>query len=126
MVTGPSALVRVEGLDKTYPTGVRALGGVSFSVEPGEFVGILGPSGAGKTTLFRCLTGLTRPDSGSVAIHGRDICHLGGRELRAARREVAMIFQQFNLLPVLSALENVELPLLLTRIVCVSAPLLHR
>ena len=107
MATGPSALVRVEGLDKTYPTGVRALAGVSFSVEPGEFVGILGPSGAGKTTLFRCLTGLTRPDSGSVAIHGRDICHLGGRELRAARREVAMIFQQFNLIRRLTAIENV-------------------
>jgi phosphonate transport system ATP-binding protein len=106
-MTGPPALVRVEGLDKTYPTGVRALAGVSFSVEPGEFVGILGPSGAGKTTLFRCLTGLTRPDGGSVAIHGRDICHLGGRELRAARREVAMIFQQFNLIRRLTAIENV-------------------
>jgi phosphonate transport system ATP-binding protein len=103
----PPALVRVEGLTKTYPGGVRALAGVSFAVRPGEFVGILGPSGAGKTTLFRCLTGLARPDSGSVEIHGQDICRLGGRDLRAARREVAMIFQQFNLIRRLSGIENV-------------------
>jgi phosphonate transport system ATP-binding protein len=80
---------------------------VSFTVEPGEFIGILGPSGAGKTTLFRCITGLARPDSGSVEIHGQDICRLGGRDLRAARREVAMIFQQFNLIRRLSGIENV-------------------
>jgi phosphonate transport system ATP-binding protein len=104
---GPDALVRVEGLTKTYPGDVRALAGVSFAVRPGEFVGILGPSGAGKTTLFRCLTGLARPDSGSVEIHGQDICRLGGRDLRAARREVAMIFQQFNLIRRLSGIENV-------------------
>ncbi len=106
-VAGPRALVRVEGLTKTYPGGVRALASVSFTVQPGEFIGILGPSGAGKTTLFRCLTGLARPDSGSVEVHGRDICHLRGRDLRAARREVAMIFQQFNLVRRLRGIENV-------------------
>lgn len=103
----PRAPVRVEGVSKIFPGGVRALVDVSFRVEPGEFVGILGPSGAGKTTLFRCLTGLARPDQGSVEIHGRDICRLGGRDLRAARREVAMIFQQFNLIRRLSSMENV-------------------
>jgi len=110
-------LVRVDAVTKTYPTGVRALARVSFSVEPGEFVVLLGPSGAGKTTLFRCLTGLTRPDSGAVEIHGRDICRLGGRDLRTTRREVAMIFQQFNLIRRLTATQNVlagRLPLLPT------------
>ena len=100
-------LVRVAGLVKAYPGGVAALREVSFEVAPGEFVGILGPSGAGKTTLFRCLTGLIRPDRGVIEIHGRDICRLGGRDLRTARREVAMIFQQFNLIRRLSGIENV-------------------
>jgi phosphonate transport system ATP-binding protein len=107
VVSAPDPIVRVEGLAKTFPGGVQALAGVSFAVASGEFVGILGPSGAGKTTLFRCLTGLARPDRGSVEIHGRDICRLGGRDLRAARREVAMIFQQFNLIRRLSGIENV-------------------
>jgi phosphonate transport system ATP-binding protein len=97
----------VAGLAKTYPGGVEALREVSFQVAPGEFVGILGPSGAGKTTLFRCLTGLIRPDRGVIEIHGRDICRLDGRDLRTARREVAMIFQQFNLIRRLSGIENV-------------------
>ena len=100
-------LVRVAGLAKTYAGGVEALREVSFEVAAGEFVGILGPSGAGKTTLFRCLTGLVRPDRGVIEIHGRDICRLGGRDLRRARREVAMIFQQFNLIRRLNGIENV-------------------
>ena len=73
---------------------------------PGEFVAVLGPSGAGKTTLFRCLTGLTRPDHGTVRIDGQDIW-AGARELRAARQTVALIFQQFNLIRRLTALQNV-------------------
>jgi phosphonate transport system ATP-binding protein len=99
--------VRVEGLTKRYGDTVTALSDVSFSVEPGEFVAVLGPSGAGKTTLFRCLTGLTRPDGGSVLVRGRDICAVRGRELRAARQDVALIFQQFNLVRRLTALHNV-------------------
>jgi phosphonate transport system ATP-binding protein len=99
--------VRVEGLTKRYGDTVTALSDVSFSVEPGEFVAVLGPSGAGKTTLFRCLTGLTRPDGGSVLVRGRDICAIRGRELRAARQDVALIFQQFNLVRRLTALHNV-------------------
>jgi phosphonate transport system ATP-binding protein len=98
--------VRVEHLTKRYDA-VTALADVSFAVEPGEFVAVLGPSGAGKTTLFRCLTGLTRPDRGSVLVRGRDICAIGGRELRAARQDVALIFQQFNLVRRLTALHNV-------------------
>jgi phosphonate transport system ATP-binding protein len=99
--------VRVERLTKRYGETITALADVSFAVEPGEFVAVLGPSGAGKTTLFRCLTGLTSPDAGSVIVRGRDICVLRGRELRAARQEVALIFQQFNLVRRLSALHNV-------------------
>ena len=98
--------VQVEHLTKRYD-GVTALADVSFAVEPGEFVAVLGPSGAGKTTLFRCVTGLTRPDRGSVLVRGRDICAIRGRELRAARQDVALIFQQFNLVRRLSALHNV-------------------
>jgi len=101
------AIIRVSGLTKSYPPGVTALADVSFSVRPGEFVAVLGTSGAGKTTLFRCLTGLTPPDAGAVEIDGRDICRVGGRELRAARREVALIFQQFNLIRRLTAIQNV-------------------
>jgi phosphonate transport system ATP-binding protein len=86
--------VRVKRLTKRYGDAVTALADVSFSVEPGEFVAVLGPSGAGKTTLFRCLTGLTRPDGGSVFVRGRDICAIRGRELRATRQDVALIFQQ--------------------------------
>jgi phosphonate transport system ATP-binding protein len=99
--------VRVERLTKRYGDTVAALSDVSFSVEPGEFVAVLGPSGAGKTTLFRCLTGLSRPDGGSVLVRGRDICAMRGRELRAARQDVALIFQQFNLVRRLTALHNV-------------------
>jgi phosphonate transport system ATP-binding protein len=103
--TGP--LIRVHTLTKRYDPAVMALVGVSFSVDPGEFVAVLGPSGAGKTTLFRCLTGLTRPDSGSVIVRGHDICRVRGRALRAARHEIALIFQQFNLVRRLTAHHNV-------------------
>ena len=99
--------VRVERLTKRYGDTVTALADVSFSIEPGEFVAVLGPSGAGKTTLFRCLTGLTRPDGGSVIVRGRDICAIRGRQLRAARQDVALIFQQFNLVRRLTAVHNV-------------------
>jgi phosphonate transport system ATP-binding protein len=99
--------LRVEHLSKRYGDGPAALDDVSFSIHAAEFVAVLGPSGAGKTTLFRCLTGLTRPDAGSVIVRGRDICRSHGRELRAARRDMALIFQQFNLVRRLSAQHNV-------------------
>ena len=102
-----SAAIKVEGLLKTYGSDVRALSGVALSVAAGEFVAVLGPSGAGKTTLFRCMTGLTRPDAGSVRVHGRDLGGLDARGLRTARRQIALIFQQFNLIRRLTALQNV-------------------
>ena len=103
----PDAIIRVEGLTKRYGPAAPALVDVSFSIEPGQFVAILGPSGAGKTTLFRCLTGLTRPDAGSIVVRGHDICRIRGRALRAARHEIALIFQQFNLVRRLTAHHNV-------------------
>jgi len=103
----PEAIVRVEGLTKRYGSAAPALVDVSFSIEPGEFVAVLGPSGAGKTTLFRCLTGLTHPDAGSVSVRGQDIYRIRGRALRAARQEIALIFQQFNLVRRRTAHHNV-------------------
>ena len=104
---GAQAIVRVDGLHKRYQPEVAALDGVSFSVLPGQFVAVLGPSGAGKTTLFRCMTGLTPADGGSVLVRGRDICRIRGRALRAARQEMALIFQQFNLVRRITAHHNV-------------------
>jgi phosphonate transport system ATP-binding protein len=104
--TVDGVVAAVHGLSKRYAPAVTALAGVTFTVGPGEFVAVLGPSGAGKTTLFRCLTGLTRPDGGTVRVAGRDIW-TSPRDLSLARRSVALIFQQFNLIRRLTALDNV-------------------
>lgn len=96
----------VETVTKRYGTTL-ALDDVSFVVDPGEFVALLGPSGAGKSTLFRCVTRLVTPDTGVVRVLGRDMSALGGQELRLARRDVGLIFQQFNLIGRLSAMDNV-------------------
>lgn len=90
------------GLAKTFK-GHAAIQDISFAVREGEFVAVLGPSGAGKTTLFRCLTGLLPPDKGEVRVGDDDIATLHGR----ARRRIAVVFQQFNLVSRLSALDNV-------------------
>ena len=103
---GGAVVAVVDGLTKRYAPDVTALAGVTFRVSAGEFVAVLGPSGAGKTTLFRCLTGLTRPDGGRVRIEGLDIWQ-SATDLRVARRATALIFQQFNLIRRLTALENV-------------------
>ena len=106
-VRDADSIIRVDRLTKRYDGALPALVDVSFSIDPGEFVAVLGPSGAGKTTLFRCLTGLTRPDSGSVIVRSHDIYGIRGRALRAARHEIALIFQQFNLVRRLTAHQNV-------------------
>ncbi|MCK9909152.1 phosphonate ABC transporter ATP-binding protein [Microbacteriaceae bacterium K1510] len=104
MREGPAAAPRlaVYGVTKAF-NGHAAIADVSFTVHDHEFVAVLGPSGAGKTTLFRCMTGLLVPDSGSVHIGDDDIGALRGR----ARRRVAVVFQQFNLVSRLNAFENV-------------------
>jgi phosphonate transport system ATP-binding protein len=101
-----TAALAARGLTKRY--GARlALDGASIAVAPGEFVAVLGSSGAGKTTLFRCLTRLAEPDAGEIEIGGRRLDGLRGRKLAQARREIGVVFQQFNLVRRLSALDNV-------------------
>jgi phosphonate transport system ATP-binding protein len=102
--SGPA--LQLIGLTKRYGDTV-ALDRVSFEVAAGEFVAVLGPSGAGKTTLFRCLTRLVAPDGGAVFVRGRPLHTLHGQRRRAARREIGLIFQQFNLIRRMSAVENV-------------------
>ena len=101
-MTTARSLFEVRGAGKAF-NGRPAIDDVSFGVRRGEFVAVLGPSGAGKTTLFRCLAGLTTMDSGSALLNGRDVAAFKGRE----RRHIAVVFQQFNLVSRLTALQNV-------------------
>lgn len=107
-----SARLEVSGLRKQLPDGNVLIEDVSFSVERGEFVALLGASGAGKSLTLRCVLGLTRASAGSVRFHdasgaARDLVGLGGNELRAARRRMGVIFQGANLVRRLTVLENV-------------------
>lgn len=110
-------IVKVEHLSKIYGKGenaVYALNDISFSVDRGEFVAIVGASGSGKSTLLHILGGVDRPTSGKVFIDGEDICALNDTQLAIfRRRQVGLIYQFYNLIPVLTVKENIELPLLL-------------
>ena len=114
--TGRAAVIEAEGLTKTYSMGstvVYALRDASFRVEAGEFVALMGASGSGKSTLLTLLGCLDRPTSGRYALEGQDAGSLSDRErARLRNRRIGFIFQNFNLLPRMSALENVALPLL--------------
>jgi putative ABC transport system ATP-binding protein len=103
---------KVSGLSKFFqrgPTTVRALDGVDIEIGAGEFVALEGPSGSGKTTLLQLLGALDRPSSGDVVFEGRDLARLPDHELAALRlQSFGFVFQQFNLIPTLTALENVE------------------
>ena len=107
-------ILRVENLKKIYgkgETAIHALDGVSFSVEKGEFVAIVGASGSGKSTLLHLLGGVDKPTSGKVFIEGKDIYSLTDDNLAIfRRRQVVLIYQFYNLIPILNVVENITLP----------------
>ena len=110
-------ILRVENLTKVYGKGeneVRALDGVSFSVEKGEFVAVIGPSGSGKSTLLHILGGVDRPTGGKVLMDGKDVYAQNEEQLAIfRRRQVGLIYQFYNLIPVLNVTENITLPVLM-------------
>lgn len=110
-------ILRVENLTKVYGKGeneVRALDGVSFSVNKGEFIAIIGPSGSGKSTLLHILGGVDRPTSGKVFMDGKDVYAQNEEQLAIfRRRQVGLIYQFYNLIPVLNVTENITLPVLM-------------
>lgn len=120
MSTNGQALVRVENVEKSFRRGsedIHVLSGMHFEVPQGEFVALMGPSGSGKSTLLNLIGGLDRPTSGTVTIGGERIDKMSDRQLAAWRaRHVGFVFQFYNLMPVLTAARNVELPLLLTHL----------
>ncbi len=113
-------IVQVQNVSKTYMRDsmkVPVLQNLTLDVPEGEFIALMGPSGSGKTTLLNLIAGIDKPTSGSITIGGTNIATLGESSLAKWRaRHVGFVFQFYNLLPVLTAFENVELPLLLTHL----------
>jgi putative ABC transport system ATP-binding protein len=107
--------VQTSNVCRYYPMGggvIRAVDGISLTIESGEFVALLGQSGSGKSTLLNLLAGLDRPTSGSVVVQGRDLAKMSSEELAAYRRnDVGMVFQAFHLISSMTITENVELPM---------------
>src|ERR1700737_5077746 len=114
------SLIRVRGLNKTYRRGgenIQVLQGLNLDVDKGDFVAFMGPSGSGKSTLLNLLGGLDVPSRGSITVAGDEITHMSSSNLTRWRaRHVGFIFQMYNLIPVCTAFQNVELPLLLTKL----------
>ncbi len=115
---GTESLVEIRSLDKKYRRGgeeIDVLRGLNLDVDQGEFIAFMGPSGSGKTTLLNLIGGLDVPTAGTIRVAGDEIGALSGRKLAAWRaRHIGFIFQMYNLIPVLTAFQNVQLPLLLT------------
>src|SRR5207249_8920660 len=115
-----SNIVTIRELSKIYAQGeiqVTALNRISLDIQQGEFLSLMGPSGSGKSTLLHIIAGVDRPTSGECRVQGVDVTRLSESELADWRnRTVGFVFQTFNLIPVLTAFENVELPLLLTKL----------
>jgi putative ABC transport system ATP-binding protein len=106
----PASMIELRDVVKLYDDGmVRALDGVTMSVEPGEFVAVTGPSGCGKSTLLHLVGALDRPTSGTIVVNGRDLASAGNEYYR--RQEVGFVFQFHNLLPNLTSIENIEIPM---------------
>ncbi len=101
-----SASLEVRGLVKEYVRGKRVLDGISLAFAATGLTAIIGASGTGKSTLLRCVNRLVEPTSGEIHFGGRDIAHLKGRDLREARREIGMVFQEYNLVERLTVMEN--------------------
>src|SRR5579864_6764451 len=115
---GSNSLIQARGLGKNYSRGgeqIQVLQALNLDVEAGEFIAFMGPSGSGKTTLLNLLGGLDVPSAGSITVAGDEITHMSRSRLTQWRaRHVGFVFQMYNLIPVLTAFQNVELPLLLT------------
>lgn len=118
-MTQPTAIV-LEGVIKEYRRGesrVKVLAGVDLTVDEGEFLALMGPSGSGKTTLLNLIAGLDRASAGCVFVRGRELGRMSGAQLTRWRADyIGFVFQLYNLIPVLTAFENVEMPLLLTNL----------
>ena len=116
-MTSPAPIVSTADLHRTYGEGeaaVHALRGVSIAFPAGQFTAIMGPSGSGKSTLMHLLAGLDRPSEGSVVVDGVELSQLDDKQLTSLRRDkLGFVFQAFNLIPVLTARENILLPLML-------------
>ncbi len=104
-------MIKISNLTKKYNNDVVALNGVTLSVDKGDIYGIIGLSGAGKSTLVRCINLLEQPTSGTIEIDGEDLTKLSKKDLRVKRKEISMIFQNFNLLQQKNVLQNVLFPL---------------
>ena len=111
-------MIQFEEVTKTYQSGkqsIHALNGIDLAVETGEIYGVIGFSGAGKSSLIRTVNLLERPSSGRVLIDGKDISTLSAKEIRQTRKDIGMIFQHFNLLNSKTVFHNVAMPLILAK-----------